>query len=45
VVHGAMVRPDLDEGGAAKIQDEPAIELEAGREGAEVLLVVTRLTH
>ncbi|HVD50728.1 MAG TPA: pirin family protein [Candidatus Udaeobacter sp.] len=42
VVHGALVRPKLDEGGAAKIQDEPAIDLEAGPNGAEVLLVETR---
>src|SRR5438105_9122929 len=42
VVHGALVRPQLDEGGAAKIQDEPAIDLEAGPNGAEVLLVETR---
>jgi redox-sensitive bicupin YhaK (pirin superfamily) len=42
VVHGALVRPVVDEGGAAKIQDEPAIDLEAGPQGAEVLLVETR---
>jgi quercetin 2,3-dioxygenase len=42
VVHGALARPALDEGGAAKIQDEPAIDVEAGPEGAEVLLVETR---
>jgi redox-sensitive bicupin YhaK (pirin superfamily) len=42
VVHGALVRPELDEGGAAKIQGERAIELEAGPTGAEVLLVETR---
>jgi redox-sensitive bicupin YhaK (pirin superfamily) len=42
VVHGSLVRPVLDEGGAAKIQGEPSIELEAGPEGAEVLLVETR---
>ena len=45
VVHGSLVRPELDEGGAAKIQEEPAIELEAGPSGAEVLLVETRTTH
>jgi quercetin 2,3-dioxygenase len=42
VVHGSLVRPELDEGGAVKIQEEPAIELEAGPSGAEVLLVETR---
>ena len=42
VVHGSLVRPDLDEGGAAKIHAEPAIDLEAGPNGAEVLLVETR---
>jgi hypothetical protein len=42
VVHGSLVRPELDEGGAAKILEEPAIDLEAGPEGAEVLLVETR---
>ena len=42
VVHGGLVRPELDEGGAAKILDEPALDLEAGPEGAEVLLVETR---
>jgi redox-sensitive bicupin YhaK (pirin superfamily) len=42
VVHGSLVRPELDEGGAAKIQDERAVELEAGPRGAEVLLVETR---
>jgi quercetin 2,3-dioxygenase len=42
VVHGSLVRPELDEGGAAKIQSEPNVELEAGADGAEVLLVETR---
>jgi redox-sensitive bicupin YhaK (pirin superfamily) len=42
VVDGALVRPELDEGGAAKIQDEPALEFEAGPNGAELLLVETR---
>jgi redox-sensitive bicupin YhaK (pirin superfamily) len=42
VVHGSLVRPELDEGAAAKIQDEPALDLEAGPKGAEVLLVETR---
>lgn len=42
VVHGSLVRPELDEGGAAKIEGEPSIEIEAGTEGAEVLLVETR---
>jgi len=45
VVHGSLVRPELDEGGAAKIQEEPAIDVEAGPSGAEVLLVETRTTH
>src|SRR5258705_101727 len=45
VVHGSLVRPELDEGGAAKIQDESALEIEAGPSGAEVLLVETRTTH
>jgi redox-sensitive bicupin YhaK (pirin superfamily) len=45
VVHGSLVRPELDEGGAAKIQGEPSIELEAGHEGAEVLLVETRTSR
>jgi len=42
IVHGALVRPELDEGGAAKVLEERAIDLEAGPEGAEVLLVETR---
>jgi redox-sensitive bicupin YhaK (pirin superfamily) len=42
VVHGSLVRPVLDEGGAAKIQEEPVLDLEAGPNGAEVLLVETR---
>jgi quercetin 2,3-dioxygenase len=42
VVHGSLVRPELDEGGAAKIQAESALDLEAGSKGAEVLLVETR---
>jgi redox-sensitive bicupin YhaK (pirin superfamily) len=42
VVHGSLAQPGLDEGGAAKILGEPAIDLEAGPEGAEVLLVETR---
>ena len=42
VVHGSLVRPELDEGGAAKIVNEPSIELAAGPTGAEVLLVETR---
>jgi redox-sensitive bicupin YhaK (pirin superfamily) len=45
VVHGSLGRPGLDEGGAAKILDEPAIDLEMGPEGAEVLLVETRTGH
>jgi redox-sensitive bicupin YhaK (pirin superfamily) len=42
VVHGSLVRPELDEGAAAKLQNESAIDLEAGPMGAEVLLVETR---
>ena len=42
VVHGSLVRPELDEGGAARIVNEPSLELEAGPPGAEVLLVETR---
>jgi len=42
VVHGSLVRPELDEGGAAKIVEELGVELEPGPEGAEVLLVETR---
>jgi redox-sensitive bicupin YhaK (pirin superfamily) len=42
VVHGSLVRPELDEGGAAKIENESTLELEAGPNGAEVLLVETR---
>jgi redox-sensitive bicupin YhaK (pirin superfamily) len=45
VVHGSLVRPELDEGGAAKIQDEPALDVEAGPRGAEVLLVETRIAR
>src|SRR2546428_693376 len=45
VVHGTLVRPELDEGGAAKILNEPAIDLEAGPQGAEVLLVETRTSR
>ena len=45
VVHGSLVRPELDEGGAAKIQDEPAIDVDAGAQGAEILLVETRTTR
>ena len=43
VVHGSLAKPELDEGGAAKIWSEPAIEIEAGDEGAEVLLVETKV--
>ena len=42
VVHGALAQPRVDDGGAAKIVDEPAIDLEAGPAAAEVLLVETR---
>ncbi len=42
VVHGSLAQPRLDEGGAAKILEEKALELEAGPTGAEVLLVETR---
>jgi redox-sensitive bicupin YhaK (pirin superfamily) len=45
VVHGSLLRPGIDEGGAAKIQDETAIELEAGATGAEILLVETRTSR
>jgi len=45
VVHGSLVRPELDEGGAAKIQEEPALDLEAGPKGAEILLVETRTSR
>ena len=41
VVHGSLVRPELDEGGGAKITNEVSLELEAGPTGAEVLLVET----
>jgi redox-sensitive bicupin YhaK (pirin superfamily) len=34
---------EVDEGGAAKISDEPLVELTAGADGAELLLVETRL--
>jgi quercetin 2,3-dioxygenase len=43
VVHGSLVRPSLDEAGAAKIVDERELAIEAGDAGAEVLLVETRL--
>ena len=43
VVHGSLAKPELDEGGAAKILSEPAIEIEAGDQGAEVLLVETKV--
>jgi redox-sensitive bicupin YhaK (pirin superfamily) len=45
VVHGSLVRPELDEGGAAKIQEEAVLDLEAGANGAEVLLVETRTSR
>src|SRR3989475_604404 len=44
VVHGSLAKPDLDEGGAAKILSEPAIDIEAGEQGAEVLLVETKVS-
>ena len=44
VVHGSLVRPVLDEGGAAKIHGEATLEFEAGSNGAEVLLVETRIS-
>jgi len=44
VVHGSLAKPELDEGGAAKILNESELTIEAGRDGAEVLLVETRLT-
>jgi redox-sensitive bicupin YhaK (pirin superfamily) len=43
VVHGSLAKPELDEGGAAKIIDETELVLQAGDGGAEVLLVETRL--
>lgn len=43
VVHGSLACPALDEGGAAKIIDERELAIEAGEQGAEVLLVETRL--
>jgi redox-sensitive bicupin YhaK (pirin superfamily) len=43
VVHGSLARPELDEGGAAKIVGEDELTLEAGPEGAEILLVETRV--
>ena len=45
VVHGSLVRPELDEGGAAKIVNERSVDLESGPAGAEVLLVETRTSH
>ncbi len=36
---------EVEEGGAAKISDEPLIELTAGPDGAELLLVETRLSQ
>src|SRR5919204_709589 len=42
-VHGSLANPELDEGGAAKIIDESELRLQAGDDGAEVLLVETRL--
>ena len=43
VVHGSLARPALDEGGAAKVWDEDELVVEAGRQGAEILLVETRV--
>ena len=43
VVHGSLARPKLDEGGAAKIVEERELVVEAGPDGAEILLVETRL--
>jgi len=43
VVHGSLARPKLDEGGAAKIVEERELLIEAGPDGAEILLVETRL--
>lgn len=46
VVHGGLAAVGdagaLEEGGAAKVQDEPELTLRAGADGAEVLLVETR---
>jgi quercetin 2,3-dioxygenase len=44
VVHGALATPEIDEGGAAKITGERSISIEAGVDGAEILLVETRIT-
>jgi hypothetical protein len=43
VVHGSLAKPALDEGGAAKIIGEPGLEVEAGDDGTELLLVETRV--
>jgi redox-sensitive bicupin YhaK (pirin superfamily) len=47
VVHGALERVgeagSLAEAGAAKITDEPEVELRAGPAGAELIVVETRL--
>jgi len=43
VVHGALAHPEIDEGGAAKIAGESAVAIEAARDGAEVLLIETRI--
>jgi redox-sensitive bicupin YhaK (pirin superfamily) len=51
VVHGdATIRTDhdtgtIDEAGAAKIVEEPSFRVEAGPNGAELLLVETRAIH
>jgi redox-sensitive bicupin YhaK (pirin superfamily) len=44
VVHGTLKRPTVDEGGAARILGERAIELEPANGGTELLLVETRVS-
>jgi redox-sensitive bicupin YhaK (pirin superfamily) len=43
VVHGSLAGPELDEGGAAKVSGEEELTITASADGAEVLLVETRL--
>jgi redox-sensitive bicupin YhaK (pirin superfamily) len=44
-VAGSEPGGSLDEGGAAKVQDEPEVTVRADADGAEVLLVETRAIH
>jgi redox-sensitive bicupin YhaK (pirin superfamily) len=44
VVHGSLAKPKLDEAGAAKIVGERAIDIETDPEGAEILLVETKVS-